>query len=392
MEITPIATSHELAAFCERQRTTDYIAVDTEFLRDRTYWPRLCLVQIAGREEAATIDTLAADIDLAPLYDLMADRSVLKVFHAGRQDVEIFFHRMGSIPEPLFDTQVAAMVCGFGDQVGYEALVSKLVGARIDKSSRFTDWSNRPLSQKQLRYALADVTHLRPAYEKIADSLAENGRTRWLDQEMDVLMDPETYRLDPENAWRRLKSRNKNRRFHAIMRELAAWREREAQTRNVPRNRIVRDDAILEIAAQAPSTLDDLRSLRALPKSFAGSEKGKGIVDAVARGKDIPESALPKLEQTTPRPTKLGPVSDLLKVLLKHVTETHDVAPRLIASAEDLDRIAADDNADVPALRGWRREIFGEHALALKAGRVALTAKGSHTRVIQLNKVPKDAD
>ena len=386
MEITPISSSDALAEFCEKQRNSDYITVDTEFLRDRTYWPQLCLVQIAGSDESAAIDTLARDIDLAPLYDLMADRELLKVFHAGRQDVEIFFHRMGSIPEPLFDTQVAAMVCGFGDQVGYEALISKLVGARIDKSSRFTDWSHRPLSQKQLKYALADVTHLRPAYEKLADTLEESGRTHWLDQEMDILMDPETYRLDPENAWRRIKSRNKNKRFHAILRELAAWREREAQNRDIPRNRIMRDDAILEIAAQAPGSSEDLKRMRAVPKGYVNGEKSADILDAVKRGKEVPEANLPRLEKTSPRPPKIGPVSDLLKVLLKHVTETQDVAPRLIASADDLDRIAADDNADVPALKGWRRELFGAQALDLKAGRVALTAKGSQTKIIKIDK------
>jgi ribonuclease D len=392
MENKPIDTFQELDAFCKRQRNVDYITVDTEFLRDRTYWPRLCLVQIAGPDEAAAIDPLASGLDLAPLYDLMSDQSLLKVFHAGRQDVEIFFHAMGSIPEPLFDTQVAAMVCGFGDQVGYEALIAKLVGARIDKSSRFTDWSNRPLSSKQFNYAMADVTHLRPAYEKLAASLEKTDRTSWLDHEMEILMDPETYRLEPEFAWKRLKSRNKNRRFHAILRELAAWREREAQSRNVPRNHIIRDDAILEIAAQSPTSVDALRGMRALQKGVANGNTGDAILEAVARGQNMPESELPVLDRVAPRPTGLGPVSDLLKVLLKHVTEKHDVAPRLIANSDDLERIAADDNADVPALKGWRREIFGEHALALKAGRVALTAKGSLTRVIELTKEPKDAE
>lgn len=384
MKIIPISTSDALAEFCEKQLKSDYIAVDTEFLRDRTYWPQLCLVQIAGSDEAAAIDTLAKDIDLAPLYELMSNRSLLKVFHAGRQDVEIFFHRMGSIPEPLFDTQIAAMVCGFGDQVGYETLISNLVGARIDKSSRFTDWAHRPLSQKQLTYALADVIHLRPAYEKLANRLEESCRTHWLDQEIDILMDPETYRLDPETSWRRIKSRNKNNRFHAMLRELAAWREREAQSRDIPRNRIMRDEAILEIVAQAPKSIDDLKRMRAVPKGYLLGDKSIDILDAVKRGRELPEASLPRLEKTKPRPPKIGPVSDLLKVLLKHVTETHDVAPRLIASADDLDRIAADDNADVPALKGWRSELFGEQALALKAGRIALTAKGSRTKIIKI--------
>jgi len=384
MEITPIADNRALIDFCDRQRGADYLAVDTEFLRDRTYWPRLCLVQVAGPSEAVAIDTLAPGLDPQPLYELMADRSLLKVFHAGRQDVEIFFHATGSIPEPLFDTQVAAMVCGFGDQVGYEGLVAKLVGARTDKSSRFTDWSHRPLTQKQLEYALADVIHLRPAYEKLADELEKTGRTGWLDQEMGVLMDPDTYRLDPDRAWRRLKSRNSSRRFHAVLRELAAWREREAQRRDVPRNRIIRDDAILELAAQAPATKDALGRSRALPRGFANSAAGDAILDAVARAAAVPESELPVAPKRQSRPSGLGPVTDLLKVLLKHVTEKFNVAPRLIASADDLERIAADDNADVPALTGWRRELFGEHALALKRGEVALTTKGNRTVVIDL--------
>jgi len=384
MELAPIADSRALIDFCDRQRGADYLAVDTEFLRDRTYWPRLCLVQVAGPNEAVAIDTLAPELDLQPLYDLMADRSLLKVFHAGRQDLEIFFHATGSIPEPLFDTQVAAMVCGFGDQVGYEGLVAKLVGARTDKSSRFTDWSHRPLTQKQLKYALADVIHLRPAYEKLADELEKTGRTNWLDQEMGVLMDPDTYRLDPDRAWRRLKSRNSNRRFHAVLRELAAWREREAQRRDVPRNRIVRDDAILELAAQAPATKDALSRSRALPKGYANSAAGEAILEAVARAAAIPDAELPAAPKREKRPSGLGPVTDLLKVLLKHVTEKYNVAPRLIASADDLERIAADDDADVRALSGWRRELFGDHALALKRGEVALTTKGNRTLLVDL--------
>ncbi len=384
MDITPIADNRALVDFCDRQRGADYLAVDTEFLRDRTYWPRLCLVQVAGPNEAVAIDTLAPELDPQPLYEMMADRSLLKVFHAGRQDVEIFFHATGSIPEPLFDTQVAAMVCGFGDQVGYEGLVAKLVGARTDKSSRFTDWSHRPLTQKQLQYALADVIHLRPAYEKLAAELGKTGRTSWLDQEMGILMDPDTYRLDPDRAWRRLKSRNSNPRFHAVLRELAAWREHEAQRRNVPRNRIIRDDAILELAAQAPNSKELLDRSRALPRGFANSANGAAVLDAVARAAAVPESELPLPPKRESRPSGLGPVTDLLKVLLKHVTEKYNVAPRLIASADDLERIAADDNADVRALSGWRREMFGEHALALKRGEVALTTKGNRTLIIEL--------
>ena len=384
MEITPITDSRRLAAFCKSVSGVDYIAVDTEFLRDRTYWPRLCLVQIAGPDEAVAIDTLAPDIDLQPLYGLMANRDVLKVFHAGRQDVEIFFHATGSIPEPLFDTQVAAMVCGFGDQVSYENLVAKLVGVATDKSSRFTDWAHRPLTAKQLAYALADVIHLRPAYEMLAKQLEDSGRTHWLDQEMDILMNRDTYRLEPEQAWRRLKSRNNSPRFHAILRELAAWREFAAQTKDVPRNRILRDDALLEIAAQAPTRTEALDRLRALPKGYANSAAGAEIIEAVSRARNLQDSDLPQLPKPPSRQSGTGAVTDLLKVLLKHVTETHDVAPRLIASSDDLELIAGDDDADVPALQGWRREIFGEDALALKRGEVALAVKGRKTRVVNL--------
>jgi ribonuclease D len=383
MTITPITDSEELKEFCRRQSRASYVTVDTEFLRDKTYWPILCLVQVAGPEEAVVIDPMAKGIDLAPLDRLLFNPKVLKVFHAARQDLEIFFHRTGKVPAPLFDSQVAAMVCGFGDQVGYETIVNTVVGASIDKMSRFADWSRRPLTQKQLEYALADVVHLRPVYEELARSLEASGRAEWLEEEMATLADPATYRLDPEEAWRRIKSRGGNRRFFAVLKELAAWREREAQKRDIPRNRILRDDSLMDIAAHAPQSEEALGRTRGLSKGFAEGKVGAGILQAVRRGLKLPEDDIPPRPRRERLPQGIGPLTDLLKVLLKYECEKNNVASRLVASSEDLTRIAADDKADVPALRGWRRDLFGKTALDLKHGRVALSARSGEVTVIE---------
>lgn len=383
--MTLITDSAELARFCARQSAASYIAIDTEFMRDRTYWPKLCLVQIAGPEETAAIDTLVPNLDLTPLFELLANPAVVKVFHAARQDIEIFFHLTGRIPTPIVDTQVAAMVCGFGDAVSYENLAAKLAGARIDKSSRFTDWSHRPLTDKQLQYALSDVTHLRPAYEKLQRRMEKTGRAHWVAEEMEVLTDPATYRLDPREAWRRLKTRSENRRFLAVLREVAAWREEEAQQRDLPRNRILKDESVIEIASHAPTTVEELARTRGMQRGFAEGRMGQGILAAVRRGLAVPESEAPQPEPRQELPAGLGPVVDLLRVLLKTKCEMHDVAQKLVASADDLAMIAADDHADVPALTGWRREMFGEDALALKHGRLALTADGKRIRIVPLD-------
>lgn len=382
--MTLIADTDALTAFCQRQAGANFLAVDTEFMRDKTYWPQLCLVQVAGPEEAAAIDPLAPGMDLAPLLDLMFDERIVKVFHAARQDVEIFYHLTGRIPEPLFDTQVAAMVCGFGEAVSYENLASKLAGARIDKSSRFTDWAQRPLTQRQLTYALSDVTHLRPTYEKLRRRLERSGRGEWLDDEMNVLLEPSTYRLDPAEAWRRFKIRGGSGRFLAVLQEVAAWRERAAQDKDMPRGRILRDEAILEIAAHHPTSVDDLARTRGLGKGLAEGRFGTEILEAVQRGLALPEAELPKPPPRQDMPPGLGPLCDLLRVLLKMKCEEHDVAQKLVASADDLERIAASDDADVPALQGWRREVFGQHALALKHGRLGLTAHGKAIAVVSL--------
>ena len=380
-----ITDTAALAAFCAQAAQSPYVTVDTEFIRDKTYWPILCLVQVAHDDGAACIDPMAPGIALDPLYALLADPGVLKVFHAARQDLEIFYHATGHVPAPIFDTQVAAMVCGLGDQVGYEALIQKLVGAQIDKSSRFTDWSRRPLTERQLAYALADVTYLRQAYAHIQAQLDESGRAAWLAEEMAILADPATYRLDPEDAWERIKTRGGNPRFRAIVRALATWREVEAQTRDQPRGRILKDDVILDIASNAPRNAAELEGLRSVPRGFAASRQGQGVLQAVAQALALPKESLPRGEARGPIPgPEVGPTSDLLKVLLKRCAEREGVASRLIASSEDLERIAMDDGADVPALKGWRRALFGEEALALKRGEIALALHRGKVETVRL--------
>ena len=382
--MTVIVDTDALADFCRRQGTVEYIAVDTEFIRDNSYWPRLCLVQIAGPDEAVVVDAEAQGINLDPVLALFSDSKVLKVFHAARQDLEIFFHMTGGLPRPIFDTQVAAMVCGFGEQASFETLASKLAAVQIDKSSRFTDWSHRPLSQRQIQYALADVVHLRPIYEKLGPKLAQSGRAGWLDEEMATLTDPATYRVEPGEAWRRLKVRAGKPRFLAVVRELAAFREEEAQRRDLPRNRLLRDEALIEIAAHTPTTVDELARTRGLSRNLAQGRLGQGIIAAVERALARPESEWPRPESKGELPPGLGPVVELLRVLLKTKCEAAGVAQKLVASAADLELIAADDTAPVPALSGWRRELFGEDALALKHGRLAITANGRRIEIVPL--------
>ena len=384
MTITPIADTNSLAAFCEKQKTAAFVTVDTEFVREKTYYPILCLVQVAGPDDAVVIDAMASDIDLSPLDKLFKNTNVVKVLHASRQDNEIFFNLFGSVPKPIFDTQITAMVCGFGDQVAYGTLIAKLVGVQLEKTSRFADWSRRPLTQKQLAYALSDVTHLRVAYEKLAAELETSGRAYWLDSEMDVLTDPDTYRMDPREAWRRIKSRTTNPKFLSVLREVAAWREAEAQRRDIPRNRLLRDDSLLDIAAHTPKTSQALSRTRGMPRGFAEGRMADGLLDAIETGVATKPEDQPQVPKRDRLPNGLGPLTDLLKTLLKLRCEEEKVAPKLIASAEDLERIAASDNADVPALSGWRREVFGEQALALKQGKLGLTAEGKRIRIMEI--------
>lgn len=382
--IVPIADGAALAAFCGRQRQAAYVTVDTEFMRDRTYWPQLCLVQLAGPDEAVVVDALAAGLDLQPLFDLLSDGAVLKVFHAARQDIEIFYHLSGVVPHPVFDTQVAGMVCGFGESVAYDKLVARLAGARIDKSSRVTDWARRPLSDTQLRYALSDVTHLRVAYEKLAQKLEKNGRANWLDEEMAILTAPETYRTDPEEAYRRIKARGGNRRFHAVLRAVAALREREAQARDLPRNRLLRDESLLEIAAHRPTSEEQLAKVRGMGGGTARSKIGQSVLEAVQAVADIPDQDLPKPPEREEMPVGIGPLSELLRVLLKTNAERHQVAQKLIASGDDLEKIAAGRVEGVPAMSGWRAKIFGDDALALCRGELALAAGNNKVRLVRV--------
>jgi len=378
-----ITTSDELAAVCKRLSNSDFITVDTEFMRETTYWPRLCVLQIAGPDEAVIVDAIASDLDLDPFFKLMANEQVIKVFHAARQDIEIVFHRAGLIPKPIFDTQVAAMVCGFGDSISYDQLVQRLTGARIDKSSRFTDWARRPLSDRQTEYALADVTYLRDVYEALSARLKEQGRSEWVSEEMGVLTSPTTYSLEPTSAWKRLKMRVRKPAEFAVLQELAAWREREAQSRDVPRNRVIKDDAIYEIASQQPGTVEALGQLRTIPRGFERSRSAEDILSAVRRALEIPNDKLPKLPKHRPAPNGNGAAVDLLKVLLKMISESHGVASKVIATVDDLEAIAGDDRADVPALHGWRRELFGETALKLKRGEIALAVDANHVVAIE---------
>ncbi|WP_341704279.1 ribonuclease D [Ferrovibrio sp.] len=381
---TPIVSTDDLTRFCAGLATASYVTVDTEFMRETTYWPKVCLIQIAGPDEARVIDPLADGLSLEPLFALLRNRSVLKVFHAARQDLEIFTKLMGEVPAPLFDTQVAAMVCGFGDQVSYEQLAAKLANAQIDKSSRFTDWARRPLTEKQTRYALSDVTHLRKAYEKLAARLEKSGRANWLDAEMAILADPATYDLPPENAWKRLKPRTTKPEYLAVLQAAAAWREVEARNRDIPRQRILRDESLMEIAAHPPKSPDDLERMRGLSKGFAEGKMGTGLLAAIAAKLAAPRDSWPAVEREPELPRGIGPLVELLKVLLKMKCDQHDVAQKLVASSADLDKIAADDNADVPAMQGWRRELFGSDALRLKHGELALAANGSKIRLVEL--------
>ena len=366
-----VVATADLAAACERLTRHAFITVDTEFLRESTYYPQLCVLQMASAEEAIVVDALAPDLDLAPFFNLMANEKVVKVFHAARQDIEIVWHRANLIPHPVFDTQVAAMVLGYGDSISYDQLVQRITGDMLDKSHRFTDWTRRPLSTAQLEYAISDVTHLRDVYHRLLADLGRMGRTNWVDAEMAILTSPDTYRMDPDNAWQRLRTRVRKPKELAVLMEVAAWREREAKDRDIPRQRVLKDDLVVDIATQQPTSIERLGTLRALPKGFERSRLGSEIPELVKRALSRDPKTLPLLERKKHVPNGAATV-ELLKVLLRMTAETHGVAAKVVATIDDLEAIAGDDNADVPALKGWRRELFGDKALALKHGRLAL--------------------
>jgi len=378
-----VTTTAELRDICARMARHPFVTVDTEFLRESTYYPLLCVAQMATTDEAVVIDALADGLDLAPFFELMVDEKVCKVFHAARQDIEIVWNMAGKIPHPIFDTQVAAMVLGYGDSISYDQLVQRITGDALDKSHRFTDWTRRPLSDAQVVYALSDVTHLRDVYLKLAADLDKRGRTSWVEAEMGVLTSPETYRGDPELAWQRLKSRVRKPKDLGVLMEVAAWREREAQTRDVPRSRVLKDEVVGDIAIQHPTTIEKLGHLRSLPKGFERSRWGEQIVDAVKRGLERDPKTLPRLDRGRPVQTG-GATVELLKVLLRMTAERHGVAAKVIATVDELEEIAADDEAAVPALKGWRRELFGDKALALKHGKLALAVEKG--RVVAVEK------
>ena len=370
--MTLIASTQDLTDLCHRLAAHPYVTVDTEFLRETTFWPKLCVVQLASDDEAAAVDALADGIDLAPLFALMADPHVVKVFHAARQDVEIFWNLAKMVPMPLFDTQVAAMVCGFGDQISYSDLVQTVSKVALDKSSRFTDWSRRPLSEAQVSYAIADVTFLRDIYKFLLAKLEASNRIGWLADEMGLLTATATYEQHPDRAWERFRNRARKPRDLAVLMELAAWREAEAQGRDVPRSRVLKDDIMIEIALAAPRTAEALGDLRAFPKGMERSKAGTDIVAAIERGLARDPKSLPRIDRDR-RSAGGGATVELLKVLLRQVSETHGVAAKMIATAEDLEAIALNDKAEVGALTGWRRDLFGTKALELKHGRLALT-------------------
>ncbi len=374
--MTIINDTKTLQSYCQKLLQAEFFTIDTEFLRDKTYYPRLCLIQMAmPDDDPVAVDPLVSDLDLEPLFEVLRDKSVLKVFHAARQDLEIFYNEMGSVPEPIFDTQVAAMVSGYGDQVGYHGLVQQICKHNLDKGPQFTDWSRRPLSSKQLKYALEDVTHLRDVYLSLSSELKERGRDDWGQQEMRVLSNPATYENEDMLAWNRLKIRSDQPRVLAVLREVAAWREREAKARDIPRGRVLRDDTLVDISIHPPNNPSDLMRIRGVAKDMAESRHGKALIEAVKRGLDLPADQCPVRPKTKPFPKELQPVLEMLKMLLRIQASEHDVAGKLIASAKDLQHIAMSDDADVKALQGWRYEIFGKEAIALKHGKLTLGLK-----------------
>jgi len=387
----PITTTAELAVFCDKLKGQPFVAVDTEFMRETTYWPKLCLIQAAAPNVEAVIDPLSEDMDLEPFLEVLRDEAILKVFHAARQDVEIF-NNLKAMPRPLFDTQIAGMAAGFGEQIAYDALVRQMLRIELDKSSRFTDWARRPLSDNQLTYALADVTHLAALYPMLRERLEKEGRLGWVTDEMSSLTDPALYDVEPENAWKRLRPRKHTAKYLAVYRAVAAWRERMAQQRDQPRGRILKDDAIDEIATQAPTDAEAIDRMRSVPKGFSGSRFGPDLLDAVREALKDPEAYAPVIERSRPSTSPAaGAVVELLKVLLKARAEEAGVASKLIATVSDLELIANDDEADTSALKGWRREAFGEDALKLKRGELALVLDGTRVRVVEVRRAPKAA-
>ena len=380
--MTLITTTNSLSELCNKLKESEYVTVDTEFIREKTYWPDLCLIQIADNKNAAVVDVLSPNINIEPLLNIMHDPKILKVFHAARQDLEIFFKLTSRLPQPLFDTQIAAMVCGFGDSVGYDTLVNKITGKIIDKSSRFTDWSLRPLTQKQIAYALGDVTHLRLVYEKLNQHLLEGDRSEWLREEVEKLNDTSIYQTSPPDAWKRIKSRNTNPRFLGVLKELASWREKEAQKKNIPRNHVIKDEALVEIAHSTPKSLKNLSRIRGLGQRTAEGYMGQSLLKAVEMGESIPIDQCPQVPRRPSIPKNIGPITDYLKVLLKMKCDEHGIAQKLIANSADIEKLAAfGSKAGIAAISGWRKDLFGEDAINLIEGRSTIIIEEQKLRL-----------
>ena len=380
--MTLITTTNSLSELCNKLKESEYVTVDTEFIREKTYWPDLCLIQIADNKNAAVVDVLSPNINIEPLLNIMHDPKILKVFHAARQDLEIFFKLTNRLPQPLFDTQIAAMVCGFGDSVGYDTLVNKITGKIIDKSSRFTDWSLRPLTQKQINYALGDVTHLRLVYENLNQHLLEGDRSEWLREEVEKLNDTSIYQTSPPDAWKRIKSRNTNPRFLGVLKELASWREKEAQKKNIPRNHVIKDEALVEIAHSTPKSLKNLTRIRGLGQRTAEGYVGQSLLKAVEVGENIPSNQCPQVPRRPSIPKNIGPITDYLKVLLKMKCDEHGIAQKLIANSADIEKLAAfGSKAGVAAISGWRKNLFGEDAINLIEGRSTIIIEEQKLRL-----------
>ena len=380
--MTLITTTNSLSELCNKLKESEYVTVDTEFIREKTYWPDLCLIQVADNKNAAVVDVLSPNINIEPLLNIMHDPKILKVFHAARQDLEIFFKLTNRLPQPLFDTQIAAMVCGFGDSVGYDTLVNKITGKIIDKSSRFTDWSLRPLTQKQIDYALGDVTHLRLVYENLNQHLLEGERSEWLREEVEKLNDTSIYQTSPPDAWKRIKSRNTNPRFLGVLKELASWREKEAQKKNIPRNHVIKDEALVEIAHSTPKSLKNLTRIRGLGQRTAEGYVGQSLLKAVEVGENIPSNQCPQVPRRPSIPKNIGPITDYLKVLLKMKCDEHGIAQKLIANSADIEKLAAfGSKAGIAAISGWRKDLFGEDAINLIEGRSTIIIEEQKLRL-----------
>lgn len=379
-----ITQSSDLRAFCERASKSSYITIDTEFIRETTYWPQLCLIQVGIEGEAVAIDPLAKNIDLQPLFELLQNQNIIKVLHSGRQDIEIFYHLTGKIPAPIFDTQIAAMVCGFGESVGYDVLVQKFAKVSLDKSSRYTNWAQRPLSEKQLAYALGDVIHLRVIYERLHSKIIEEDRLHWLQDEVAILEDPNTYAIDPYSVWQKIRVRSPKPRMLAILREIAAWREITAQQRNVPRGRVLREEVMIELAAASPRSASEMSRMRGLSSSFIEGEEGKTVLELIEKAHSLPLEDCPQTKKDEPSPPGASALVEMLKLLLKIKSDKYNVAAKLLATSADLETIARSSDPKVPALEGWRREVFGNAALALKAGKVAIGIKNHKISLIPL--------